>query len=44
MRSWITRQRAYNDIVNESGEGYVPNVITAEQVAEAQRVLSEVSK
>ena len=36
-KAWRTN---YNNIVNEGGEGYIPEIITAEDVAWAEQVLS----
>lgn len=37
-RDW---KRRYNNLHNEGGEGYIPNVITVEDVAEANKILGK---
>lgn len=34
-------KKTYNDVMNEGGEGYIPNLITVEQLAMAKKALAE---
>lgn len=34
-------RKKYNDVMNEGGEGYIPNRVTVEQLAMAKKVLTE---
>ena len=36
-----TWRRAYNNLHNEGGEGYVPEVVTQEQFAAAHKILEK---
>jgi hypothetical protein len=37
-RAWA---KQYNDINNEGGEGYIPELITIEQLEAAKKILAE---
>jgi hypothetical protein len=38
VKKW---RKAYNDINNEGGEGYIPEVVTEQQVEWAKKILAE---
>lgn len=38
---YVVWRKKYNDVMNEGGEGYIPNLVTAEQLAMAKKSLAE---